>query len=149
MTGNHRQNNKGITLIESLVAVVIVAIGFLSVYQLTSYAVNSVSASLDRTKLNFLSEMMIEDIMSDPKNAQLYQYKATCSYTSFGNTTQVSDQKRNDWNNRFEDVLNKYACRANDTKETVITDTGQYVARINIKNKDGRQRKYLGLVIKK
>lgn len=149
MAGSYRQNNKGITLIESLVAVVIVAIGFLSVYQLTSYAVNSVSASLDRTKLNFLSEMMMEDIMADPKNAQLYQYKTTCSYTSFGNTTQVSDQKRNDWNNRFRDVLNVKACRANDTKETVITDTGQYVARINIKNKDGRQRKYLGLVIKK
>ncbi len=49
--GYYKKNNiKGITLIEALVAVVIVAIGFLSVYQLSSYAVNSIDGSIDRNK---------------------------------------------------------------------------------------------------
>jgi Tfp pilus assembly protein PilV len=54
--GSYKKNNiQGITLLEALVAVVIVAIGFLSVYQLSSYAVNSIDGSIDRNKINFLS----------------------------------------------------------------------------------------------
>lgn len=146
-TGSHK-NNKGITLIESMVAVVIVAIGFLSVYQLTSYAINSIDASIDRNKLNFLSEMMAEDMIADPDNAKMYAYSQTCGYTNPTGGQNLYDKRQDKWNQRFKNMLDN--CKTNDEKKTMIGEnTDRFTARINIKNKDGKQRKYLGVVIKK
>ena len=146
-TGYYKDNNKGVTLIEALVSVVIVAIGFLSVYQLTSYAINSIDSSIDRTKLNFLSEMMAEDMMADPSNAKKYQYSQTCSYNN-NSGQNLYDLRRNKWNEKFKDMIDN--CKTKDQKQTIIGENAdRFSARINIKNKDGKQRKYLGVIIKK
>ncbi len=67
------QNNKkigtfGLTLVEALVATAIVAIGFISVFQLTTYATKSIDTSAQRTKANYLVEMIAEDLIADKKN---------------------------------------------------------------------------------
>ena len=149
-TGSHK-NNKGITLIESMVAVVIVAIGFLSVYQLTSYAINSIDASIDRNKLNFLSEMMAEDMMADPVNIQNYQYSRTCNYNQSSSGNERFNERINSWNKMFKNNLGdtSASCKSNDTKDINVNGTNQIQARINLKHKNGKQRKYLGVIIKK
>ena len=54
---------KGVSLIESLVCLVIIGIGFIGVNQMMSYATTSIDRSVDSNKINFLSETAIEDIM--------------------------------------------------------------------------------------
>ena len=55
--------SKGISLVEALVSTAIVAIGFLAVFQLVNYSVNSIGVSAERTKINYLSSMIAEDMI--------------------------------------------------------------------------------------
>ena len=57
-------NIKGLSLIESLVCLVIVGIGFIGVNQMISFATTSIDRSIDANKINFfLSETAVEDII--------------------------------------------------------------------------------------
>ena len=49
---------KGISLVEALVSTAIVAIGFLAVFQLVNYSVNSIDVSAERTKINYITSMI-------------------------------------------------------------------------------------------
>ena len=50
---------KGISLIEALVSTAIVAIGFLGVFQLVNYSVNSIDVSAERTKINYITSCLL------------------------------------------------------------------------------------------
>ena len=54
---------KGISLVEALVSTAIVAIGFLAVFQLVNYSVNSIDVSAERTKINYITSMIAEDMI--------------------------------------------------------------------------------------
>ena len=56
------KTKQGFSLIESLVCLVIIGIGFVAINQLTSFAIVSIDRSIEKNKINFLAEMMIEDI---------------------------------------------------------------------------------------
>lgn len=56
---------KGITLLESAIATVIVAIGFIAVFQMVQYSMHSIDMSGERTKSNYLVSMIAEDIIGD------------------------------------------------------------------------------------
>ena len=56
---------KGITLLEALVATAIVGIGFIAVFQMVNYSVRSIDVSGERTKTNYLVGMVAEDIIGD------------------------------------------------------------------------------------
>ena len=62
---NKLRNILGLTLIEALVSVVIVSIGFVSIFQMVNYSVRSIDVSGERTKTNFLVSMVAEDLMAD------------------------------------------------------------------------------------
>ena len=53
----------GLSIIEALVATVIVGIGFVAVLQMTSFAVTSIDTSGERTKANYIVSMIAEDII--------------------------------------------------------------------------------------
>mgnify|MGYP003323834839 CR=1 FL=1 len=53
----------GLSIVEALVATVIVGIGFVAVLQMTSFAVTSIDTSGERTKANYLVAMIAEDII--------------------------------------------------------------------------------------
>ena len=57
------KNILGLTIIEALVATVIVGIGFVAVFQMVNYAIKSIDVSGERTKANFLVSMMAEDVI--------------------------------------------------------------------------------------
>ena len=48
-----KKNNSGVSLLEALISMVIVGIGFVAVLQITQYSINSVKTSGERTKLLF------------------------------------------------------------------------------------------------
>ena len=71
---------KGISLIESLVCVVIIGIGFIAVLQLSAFSIGSMDRAMEKNKLNYLSEMVMEDMIGDPDNVSKYgNFIKTCS----------------------------------------------------------------------
>ncbi len=53
----------GLSIVEALVATVIVGIGFVAVLQMTSFAVTSIDTSGERTKANYIVSMIAEDVI--------------------------------------------------------------------------------------
>jgi Tfp pilus assembly protein PilV len=76
---NDTKNSKGISIIESLVCLVIVGIGFIAINQMIAFSISSMDRSMERTKVNFLSESAVEDIMGDPNNASSYNFTEQCN----------------------------------------------------------------------
>ena len=62
---NKRTKEKGLTLLEALISAAIVGIGFIAVFQMVNYSVQSIGVSGDRTKVSYLSSMIIEDLIGD------------------------------------------------------------------------------------
>ena len=46
------KSNKGVSLIESLVCIVIIGIGFIAVMQLSAFSINSMDRATEKNKLN-------------------------------------------------------------------------------------------------
>ena len=55
----------GLSLLEALVATAIVGIGFIAVFQMTKYSVESIAISSDRTRANYLVAMVAEDLIGN------------------------------------------------------------------------------------
>ena len=60
-----RIKEKGITLLEAIVSTAIVGIGFIAVFQMVNYSVQSIDVSGERTKTNYLVSMVAEDLIGD------------------------------------------------------------------------------------
>ena len=56
---------KGVTLLEALVATAIIGIGFVAIFQMVNYSVRSIDLSSERTKANYLVTMVAEDLIGD------------------------------------------------------------------------------------
>ena len=67
---------RGTTLLEALVATAIIGIGFIAIFQMVTYSVRSIDVSGERTKINYLSEMILEDLIayksSERDNTRLF-----------------------------------------------------------------------------
>ena len=48
----------GLSILEALVSTAIVGIGFIAILQMTNFSVQSIDNSGDRTKANYLAEMI-------------------------------------------------------------------------------------------
>ena len=59
----NRETEKGLSLIEALVSTAIVGIGFVAVFQLVNFSVGSINISGERTKINYITSMIAEDII--------------------------------------------------------------------------------------
>ena len=59
------KNQKGLTILEALMATVIVGIGFIAEFQMVNYSVNSIHVSGERTKANFIVSMIAEDMIGN------------------------------------------------------------------------------------
>ena len=56
---------KGITLLEALVSTAIIGIGFVAIFQMVNYSVQSIDTSGERTKSNYLVGMVAEDLIAE------------------------------------------------------------------------------------
>ena len=73
------KSNRGVSLIESLVCIVIIGIGFIAIMQLSAFSINSMDRATEKNKLNYLSEMVMEDMIGDPDNVLSYgSFNETC-----------------------------------------------------------------------
>ena len=60
-----KTTEKGVSIIEALVATVIIGIGFVAVFQMVQYSIRSIDVSGERTKAAYLTGMVAEDLYSD------------------------------------------------------------------------------------
>ena len=147
---------KGVSLIESLVCLVIIGIGFIGVNQMMSYATTSIDRSVDTNKINFLSETAIEDIMGDTNNASNYNFTQQCTknYSSSGS---LSEKVKTKWAKHFmqenqlkiNNQFKKLPCSQLDTKEATITSGSDGTSvKFKFKSNKGKKEKFIGVVVK-
>ena len=152
-----RKNIKGISMIESLVCIVVIGIGFIAMLQLSSFSINAMDRSIEKNKLNFLSEMILEDLIGDPDNTSSYIFDQTgCNYNSKGGN-KLSDKKKDKWREKLEEknflkfekqsrfIDKKPYCESGDFKKTFINNE---IGKVNFSNGKGKRKKYLGVVVK-
>ncbi len=138
---NNKIREKGITLLEALVATAIVGIGFIAVFQMVNYSVRSIDMSGERTKTNYLVEMVAEDVIGDrftntkissTETKKTYEYLASLTDSkgsvmtydkckkmssksySFFNSNRIVN-KRIKWEHRFH---NRIKCRVSSSGKT-------------------------------
>jgi len=141
------KKNKGVSLIEALVAIVVVGVGFASILQLAAYATRTTDVAIERNKVNFIAEMMAEDIIADKANANNYNKIFECSYPVVTGS-QVSDFRTKRLQENFG-VLNVEICKTGDVKKSSVTTVGEDSnATINLHLGDGNRKKYIGVKIK-
>ena len=154
--GRTIKNIKGLSLIEALVCLVIVGIGFIGVNQMISYATSSMDRSLEANKINFLSETAIEDIMGDANNASNYTFTQSCTKPSFGNSD-LSSKKKTRWAKLFlaENQIKinnkdrKISCVSGDNKSaTISSGSDRTSAKFSFKSNQGKKKKFIGVVVK-
>tara|TARA_B110000495_G_C22956698_1_gene560548 strand:- start:665 stop:1240 length:576 start_codon:yes stop_codon:yes gene_type:complete len=134
---NKKKNILGITLIEALVSVVIVSIGFISIFQMVNYSVRSIDMSGERTKSTYLVGMVAEDLMADKDQEfggkKFYEHllsssingwkMGSCSsgVSSTSNFNNAPKNKMQKWDDRFS--KKRIKCKgAADKKELKIFD---------------------------
>ena len=159
-----RKFEKGITLIEALVATVIVGIGFVSVFQMVQYSVQSIGVSSERTKANLLITMVSEDFISVinsdsktkgisfkdafvkeqiTKNQSLFDIKKCLPGSGTAKGKNAEENKIFKWTKRFSDRRLKCATKNDQTDETNDTKklevftycSNQVASKTNLSNK--------------
>ena len=60
---NKHKKQSGLTLLEALMSTAIVGIGFVAIFQMVNFSVQSIDTSGERTKANYLVSMIAEDII--------------------------------------------------------------------------------------
>jgi len=60
---NINKKISGLSLLEALMSTAIVGIGFVAILQMTNYSVQSIYTSGERTKANYLTNMIAEDVI--------------------------------------------------------------------------------------
>lgn len=150
------KSNKGISIIESLVCIVIIGIGFIAIMQLSAFSINSMDRATEKNKLNYLSEMVMEDMIGDPDNVTNYgSFNETCSYNAKGGSN-LYNKMKDKWRNKLKEknhirVNNKdkkLPCDTADTKKTFVNSGVNTTGRVNFLTGKGKRKKYLGVVVK-
>jgi len=161
MTNGFKKNSlkkiKGISIIESLVVLVIVGIGFIAINQMIAFSVSSMDRSMEKTKVNFLSESAVEDIMGDPNNASSYNFTEQCKKGSYSSSN-LAGKKKDKWAKIFraenqitldnkKRVIN---CQSGDEKKALIGNSKNSgtQAMFNFKTGKGKKNKFIGVVVK-
>ena len=153
-------SNKGFSIIESLVCLVIIGIGFVAVNQLTAVAIQSVDRSIEKNKVNFLAEMIVEDMIGNPTAATssgFGSFDERCTYNNkSGNSLLV--KQHNKWVDKLKakqqvKINNKYKiprCDSAKDKKKIHIDSSntRTSARLNFFTGKGKQKKYLGVIVK-
>ena len=153
ITFNH---SKGISIIEALVSIVIIGIGFIAIMQLSAFTMGSIDRVTEKNKLNYLSEMVMEDMIADPDNVSKYNgFNKTCS-TGNQTSTDLQTKMKKKWDDMLQEksliqINNKERqpiCDSKDSKKAFVTSGANATGRVNFLTGKGERKKYLGVVVK-
>ena len=149
-------STKGISIIESLVSIVIIGIGFIAIMQLSAFTINSMDRATEKNKLNYLSEMVMEDMIADPDNVSKYNgFNKTC-FSVNQTSTDLQTKMKKKWDDMLQEksliqINNKErqpVCDSKDSKKAFVTSGANATGRVNFLTGKGERKKYLGVVVK-
>jgi len=139
-------NIKAISLIEALVSIVVVGVGLVAVLQMAMYAVRSADLSIERNKVNFLAESVMEGMVANAKSlssTSIFRMNITnCSYQPTNNTERI-------WLNNFNNILNannvnpEGRCLSKDLKNVSYDDVNKKTT-LNFQVGDGTRKSFFG-----
>ena len=137
------KNEQGFTLIEVLVSVVILVIGFMAVIALVSVSDRTLQNSVDRAQLNAQANEIIETLQSDQSNIAEYDNKniGKCGSlsTSKGKTEQLVRLKR--WCEQMKGESGETASRDKRVVRVTKKKIGQRevnIVTVELTSKDGK-----------
>ena len=119
----------GLSLLEALVSTAIIGIGFVAIFQMTNYSVQSIYTSGERTKANYLTNMIAEDVIGH-KNVTSGT-AINFSHHLFDNTPELdfcADPKNN---SASTDVGNVYG---DGSADSALMKTNKWAAIFNSKD---------------
>ena len=109
---NKYKTQLGLTLLEALISTAIIGIGFVAIFQMVNFSVQSIDSSSERTKANYLVSMIAEDIIAHKITdtswegiAACAQEKDTIDTIELIYTAEVEDaevNKKNKWDKIFK-----------------------------------------------
>ncbi|MAS68965.1 MAG: hypothetical protein CMC43_06520 [Flavobacteriaceae bacterium] len=143
----------GVSLIEAMVAAVVVGIGFVAIYGITTSSTRVLLNSIDREKGNMLANMIMEDIIIDTQN--LTQYHNLKFISSPSSQTTTVEKKQQKWKITADQLFsvvqnNSSECIGGNPREwrnchyrkveVVETSNGSkvYTISVHLSNRDGR-----------
>ena len=132
VSGHKNNRILGLSILEALMATVIVGVGFIAVFQMVNYSVESVDLSGERTKVNFITAMVAEDVISD-KNAEFTDsggikrtfYEGLLEDTGWELATCVKNASKATHNNAFENKKTKWSNRLSKSRIKCKSDQDQ------------------------
>ncbi len=109
---NKRKRQSGITILESLISTAIIGIGFVAIFQMVNFSVQSIDSSSERTKANYLVSMIAEDVIAHKITNTSFERIEACgpkkntidSIKSIYETAveDAAENKREKWNSIFK-----------------------------------------------
>ncbi len=141
-------NKQAFTLIEALVSVAIMAIGFAGVYALVSTSNRVLSDSIDREKLNFQASEIIESLHGDQANILEYHNKDLSNCANIKTKKGMDDQlvRLKKW---CEKVKGEVGDKRSQDRRRIRVEkkkVGQkyvYVVSIDLAGKDGKKTVFM------
>jgi prepilin-type N-terminal cleavage/methylation domain-containing protein len=115
----NKKNNSGFSLIEAMVATVIVGLGFTGVYTLTAFASKSIDESMSRQKLQLVANQIYEIIESDITNIDSYNIDLSTCTTPAQGATEKYITKAYEWCMRMNTEIG--SVMANDSRAITVT----------------------------
>ncbi len=128
-----RFSEKGITLIEALISTAIVGIGFMAVFQLVNFSVNSINVSAERTKINYITTMIVEDILGSRDALVGINPKTnTIAIDNYGKPVKPDGTRST--KEKFSEYLERVPWEAGETGRVCSTTKGTFIKKADIKS---------------
>ena len=122
-----------------------------------AFSVSSMNRSMERTKVNFLSESAVEDIMGDPNNASSYNFTQNCNKGSYSQSD-LAGKKKDKWSKIFkaegqietDSKKKELTCVSGDERKASIGNAKNSgtQAFFNFKTGKGKRNKFIGVIVK-
>ena len=137
------ENEQGFTLIEVLVSVAILAIGFVAVIALVSVSDRTLQNSVDRAQLNSQASEIIETLHSDQSNIAEYNNKniGKCDSLSTPKGKTVQHDRLKKWCERVKGESGETASRDKRMVRVTKKNIGQRevnIVTVELTSKDGK-----------
>jgi type IV pilus assembly protein PilV len=141
-------NKQAFTLIEALMSVAIMAIGFAGVYALVSTSSRVLSDSIDREKLNFQAAEIIESLHADQANILEYNGKDLSRCASLKTKKGKEDQltRLKAWCQKLQGEVGDKRSQDKRRIRVVKKKVGQkyvYVVSIDLSGKDNKKTVFM------
>jgi type IV pilus assembly protein PilV len=141
-------NKQAFTLIEALMSVAIMAIGFAGVYALVSTSSRILSDSIDREKLNFQAAEILESLHADQANILEYNGKDLSKCASLKTKKGKEDQltRLKAWCQKLQGEVGDKRSQDKRRIRVVKQKVGQkyvYVVSIDLSGKDNKKTVFM------